>query len=889
MEIDYSAKFATIFDIDFNEYADIPVTTLSLPARLMNRLRYLRVETVSELLQLTPEDIIKVNGLGVKSIADLERCFLELKEQPTKPAISAVQPKKIIKDILHRNKQAVINGDFSFARNEDLSDAEFATALAAQEAYEILGADLVGECVNNPERISDIKTMLANFCANMERISEIEHLFYHIPQHRHSNAVGGYINAFTQNEEHRRTLIEVYCDPTAELRSINNCDLRDNRVFALVLKFLKWCAFDLPTDVETIFRPIYEKSNMRTVIEMRARKNTLEAVGGKLKVTRERVRQIEAKALRIFARSQGRIKPIAKISAEKNGDAVITPADIERFCGDKSVELIYLLRNYEGGTYTYDRQLDAFIVGDDSLHERVFSYVDSLPEFFPAKKLAELLEIANEEHELPSAMVEKAITDGYRLTGDVYHKSRLSLGNIYTEILRNHYPNGIQAYDPTVIKEFRYYVQSDFGDVKLPENDRALTARIAGICILCGRGVYKLKQKTYMPKSLSQRIYDYIVESENSIFLMNTLFSVFENDLRKHGIDNKYYLQGILHELYGDKLVFSRDYVSKDGGATSIYSSVVEFIKKSKYPVSKKAIEEAYPGISEIVISFSVSDPNILNYFGEYLHGCWIQINPREEQYLRNTLHNVLSDGCSHHVKDVYEVVNREKPEIFTRNAAMYPFSAFSILEYLFREDFQFSRPYIALSGVEIDRPAERLHDWLYSMDTFTFDDIGNFCRENHYMVQSQLEYVNTCNDKYLIVDDKSVMRIDHIGVNADIAKQVEAVVVEEIGDTMPIRQLTCWGNFPPLNVPWTDWLLYSVLNKWSKTVDVAPSNNQFRLSIPLISQIGKMDTTSFVEAYRDADLASPLAVVGADNLDNIDDLLADLLGDELLGDEPWD
>ena len=71
----------------------------------------------------------------------------------------------------------------------------------------------------------------------------------------------------------------------------------------------------------------------------------------------------------------------------------------------------------------------------------------------------------------------------------------------------------------------------------------------------------------------------------------------------------------------------------------------------------------------------------------------------------------LTSDGEAHHGREIYEIISHQKPEILTRNAAMYPFSAFSVVEFLFRDKFQFSRPYVAKNGVEIGRPAERLHD----------------------------------------------------------------------------------------------------------------------------------------------------------------------------------
>ena len=98
-------------------------------------------------------------------------------------------------------------------------------------------------------------------------------------------------------------------------------------------------------------------------------------------------------------------------------------------------------------------------------------------------------------------------------------------------------------------------ILEEFGDVRIPENDRALIARITPICILCGRGIYKLKQDNYITKELANKIYEYIDKSENSVFLTNTLFSVFEDELLSCGIDNKYYLQGVLHELLAEAVL----------------------------------------------------------------------------------------------------------------------------------------------------------------------------------------------------------------------------------------------------------------------------------------------------------------------------------------------
>lgn len=100
----------------------------------------------------------------------------------------------------------------------------------------------------------------------------------------------------------------------------------------------------------------------------------------------------------------------------------------------------------------------------------------------------------------------------------------------------------------------------------------------------------------------------------------------------------------------------------------------------------------------------------------------------------------------------------------------------------------------------------------------------------------------------------------------------------DEITTTTPIFKLQIWDQFPQINVSWTDWLLYSTLNKWGHKVSVSTSSNQFRMAVPLVAPIGKMDTVTFADVVPNKD-----NLVKIDNLDDIDSLLEDILADDIL------
>lgn len=880
-DTELDVAFYERYNLNADEYEGVSVTTLPFSVRVINRFMGNGITTVAALLKTTPSALMKLKGFGKNCLDEVDAFCAKLNSED---AISVPQDKRVsyVSSLFTSHRDEIAVGDFSAFEGMELSENEIAQLQRYKEAYDVLGEELAFECIGSTEKVIPIIEMLDEYQSRIKKHIEIWGMANALPSTRKSNQAIGYINAFTL-DENERSLLKSLCesDETTLLSMAGTDRVDDVSIYILLKRFYKWCAFDLKKEINDLFDNMYANERIRIVTQLRARKQTLEQVGGNLGVTRERVRQIEAKAKRMFSRLHSRIRIISKIAAERNGDTVLTPVEIEEYCGEHTADLLFFLQSYESANYTYDKQLDVFILGDDSITGRVQSSIETLPEIIKANQLGSVLGDAAEEADIPLEMLEKAFFDAYRLTGEVYHRYRLSLATIYERILDTHYPQGFKAYDAEEILHFREIVAEEYGDVGLPSNDHALTSRVASICILCGKGVYRLKKKDYMPRQLANKICEYIENSENTIFLTNTLFSVFEEDLIAVGIDNKYFLQGVMHEMFADKFVFRRDYISKDVDVTSVYSAVVEFIKKSSFPVSKAQIQEAFPGITEIVINFSVGDPNVLNYFGEYLHASKLNILDSEKSFVFNVINELTSDGEAHHGREIYDIISRQKPEMLTRNAAMYPFSAFSIAEFLLRDKFQFSRPYVAKNGIEIGRPAERLHDLIYSGDEFTVSEISEFGKDNHFQIYSLLEYVNGCNDAFLLINDDTMMRIERTGIDESVASQVEDIISEAINETMPIKELSVWADLPSIKVPWTEWLIYSVIFKWGIKLVAATSSNQFRLSVPLVAPVDNFDPS----AFKDMDKGDGSVSFVADDLSNMDSLLEEIMGDDFLGD----
>lgn len=870
---------AELYDIRPEDYSDINVIDLPFSIRVLNRFEQENIFTVKDLLLVNINFLKSIPGFGSNCLSQVFSYCEKIADSKNRK-----EKKKInnFSNLIINNRDAIALGDFSFAESRILSEKQEQQLNNIKEAYDIVGGELVLECMCSPEKIYPILSAFSTFSAFVIRNKNrdnLEKIFYQIPSFRKNNCAKNYINTFSYDDNTRDALAQCYASEDEKLESIlETINTGKKTQVELAEKFLNWCAFDLKKEIALLFEKIYTSPRIQTIIEGRANDLTLNELGEKLGITRERVRQIELKAKKVFIYHQSIIKIMPKIFADQNGYPIITLETIRAISGEHSAALIYLLKGIKN-RFVFDQILNVFVFGEKDLSSEIQYFIDTLPDILHKSDIQDLFEIARKDYGFEKKYVEQILFEEYDQTGDVLHRSRLSLAKVYDSVLQKYYSSGIHVYDDNEIDDLRQHIYNEYGDINLPSSNRAVAARISGVCMLAGRGIYISKKDKLISPELAQKMLSFIMDSESPVLLIGTVFSFFEEELKSEGIDNRYYLQGILKELFGKRLFFRRDYVSRDKGFTSIYSSIVSFIKNAKYPVRKEELKTQFKGISDIVISFAISDSDVLNYFGEYLHGSNLVIRETEKEFLSEYLASTLADAEAHHIKDIYADINAERPELFSRNAAVAPYSAFSVLEYLFRDQFQFSRPYVALNNVEIGLPNERLHELLYSMDKFSVSDITEFAKENHMQIQALIEYINSLNDKYLLLDVNTLVSIDEIGINEDIANEVEARIFDEIVGTIPIRDLHCVSKFPHINVLWTEWLVYSVLKKWSKRIDVALSSSQLRQSIPLVSKVGDMD----ISPYKDL---SPEPVrIKVDNMDDIDDLLTDILSDELLED----
>lgn len=862
-------SFGEIYELKAEDYNDLSVESAKFSVRVAKRLKIHGIDTIGELLELNPFTILSYKGLGNNSIKEIENFFYELK----------ISGKESIQEIITVNKPQ---------RYGDLEKKDF-----LERMNNILEASLIDEFKDADKRsITDfyLRTINEQLQVNKTISSAIKK----ISNERLECKAYGFILAYNLNNQIRELLLIYLDNRRMVLRDFleNIKNISKNNV-STVLDFINWLTFDIEDDVNNLFEKVFDKDRAAQVLKLRAEGKTLEEVGGELGVTRERVRQIEKKAAERFRIINGRYGILRKIYAVRNGDTVLTIDEIRTYLGDFTNVFSYLIKKFNFNDITYNEKLNVFIIADDSLDERAKEYVEQLPEVFSVSELNLIYERAEVEFNINSEMLEHAINEDYNLVGSTYSRKKLNKYDILVSCIKEYFPNGIRVGDDNHINELREIVSERFGDLNLPDNNRAIASRIMDKCVLYDRGTYIAKRDSYISKELANKIFNYINGSKHTVFYIHLLFIKFYKDLINEGVGNRYYLHGILKELYQENFYFKRDCLSKDSLFIDPYGkedsdfkglcmNIIDFIGQKEYPVQKKEIYNAFPDISEFVMYNVISSKEIISYSGSYLHADYLQFYESEYLRVKEIISNVVANDNIHHVTEVFNIINNRIPEFLTRNFALNQYGCFSLLKHIFNSDFNFYRPYVSKRGIVIASVTQRLHDFVYSNDVIKIADVISFTKENYYQIPSLLQYIKSCDDEFFLISHDEMMKIEKIGITKAFVMTIEDILCEEITKTIPICELTSLHKLPLLAVPWNEWLLFSAINKWGSKLSVSTTSNQFRHTVPIIAPVGELDE----DLYKDLTRSNVGGVLGADevidsaDLDNLDELMENLLDD---------
>ena len=638
--------------------------------------------------------------------------------------------------------------------------------------------------------------------------------------------IDAYISNENENKILKNTFNEYKCIFVRELiTKLTNVPLKTYE-YSIVIDFLQWLSNIKEEKLFNMFIAIFKNERDKKIFKARAMGNTLEKVGNQYGITRERVRQLEKKIMRSFIYYIQRVKPHYILLALSESENIISDDLIKKVYSEYSECFKYALKKGNIKNIKFNEELLNFVFDDTEWQGLVELYINDLPQIIECKQIDNVLKpiFCGTGFPIEYKDIKKIVLSKYLIIGNAYSKTKIGIGSLYLAVIKKYYPNGIKLFDKFETKRFKIFAENMFGDVKWPDTDRAISARIADLTVLCGRGRYILPDSIQIDDSLLIEIHEYIKNSERNALLFHELFERFKEKLLNHtNIDNRFFLQGVLKYKYSDEFVFNRDTVSKKiQKSRSIGGEIENFIQSKEFIATKGEIKNEFLGITEIVINIhTTGNRNILLWgVGKYIHISKLILDNNTIGRLSDTLAIYTNQGpvSSHKLfGDLYNTENK----FFLDNHIENHIALFSILEYLFKEEYKFSRPYIALKNSTAITSESIIQEFVSSFDELSITELKYFIDSNHIKITNFSALIDRLGDKFIRADLDFLIARDKLNLSDNMVNRIEETLLAIMGikGYISVRLLDDFLFFPSIEVKWTPFLLVSIVKYFCKRV----------------------------------------------------------------------
>ena len=563
----------------------------------------------------------------------------------------------------------------------------------------------------------------------------------------------------------------------------------------------------------------------------RANKKTLQEIADKHRMTKERVRQIEAKFFRKFSPLFG---SLVEQHMTNNNLSYISTQDVLEFFNDEAFDTVIMYTLQESPTLEYLSFADMFIkkeAADQDTKAKLYKITSELIgdngiNFFEClPQIEEMLNDSGLDFISTDAFLNYLFEINATFYGDFVFLKKQPYINLCLILINKYFKEGITLYSDEEINLLRRYFHTEFGDYELPEQNRAISARLSDYLITCDRGKAKLIENINFDQSVIDDIKNYIDSSPLKTLYFTEIFNEFEGILAfTSDITNYHGLHGILAYLYRDEYEFSKDCLTKKNSTVvslSLSERIVLFINEKGCAVSRAEIKQKIGGLSDIMLVNAISNSSSLlqwdyNSFNIIENLAITDDDIYQLQEMLEEIFELFKGYCSDRL--IFEKVKSELPKFISSNQIENPTNLFYVLQNIFGRIYQFSRPHICrretVNSLTTKSIALYLLGSTQQISRSAFTKIAKsvyWSETTADLIFSELEneYVRVSEDVYILSEN---FYVDEQALKS-IETHLSSLLVSN--DYLSMIGFSDFEAFPPIPYEWNSFLLVSIIKKY--------------------------------------------------------------------------
>lgn len=581
---------------------------------------------------------------------------------------------------------------------------------------------------------------------------------------------------------------------------------------------------------------VIEEKNLEIIIRrngyIEGNRCTLEQIGSELNVTRERIRQLEAKNLKkisliaidnsnilisFFNSELGKRKPYITL------DKLVNKYD------NSFINKILLLFEYGNSNIVYDSTYQ--IIYDKSINN-----IDNM-----INDVMNKIGIVAEPSELEKSdlFMLNVIKNNYKeVTKELYLKKGCIYRDLYLVLLEELFPKGYRAGND---EDYGVFVKTVNERYKINENipsKHSLEAMIGrGNFIQSDRGEYiSNKYAINLEKEMIDKILSYI--SENEFTYYNAIFEKFSSELKKVGIKNRYYLKGCIDKYLPSDMTTKRDYIVCGDTNKTPYEIILNQLHSFEGKFTKKELQKIFPGIKDYTIyNFLYSEiENGLIWISsnEFIYASKYNIDETTKAELKKFIDDLFGSLNTKLVtsKKIYAKLQLTNKELYKKlNLTNGHFELFSIIKAIYN-NYYYSRPYIFLEENAYNTRSTIIQDYVRQYDSFNFKMIQDYqSKMNIGGLYSYLEFMENMSDEYVQVDIDEMVKIEKLNLNEVTIKEIKKVIdlILDNFNVIETSKFNAYSLLPKISYVWNKYLLVGIIRSYlSECYDIKNTENTY-------------------------------------------------------------
>lgn len=671
-------------------------------------------------------------------------------------------------------------------------------------------------------------------------------------------------------------------EPLKSLRISNILDIfvennNDKKAFENVLKKYEIESIDNLTDIElnisdyTILLPMFEfleknyvqdfinsiealSENRKRILEGRVLGDSLQIIAEGMGITRERVRQIETLILTKLLKN---VDILARVLSRSNDFFYFS--DVEKLFQEEYFSLVFVwVLDKKSIQYEYLKFADLIVsqnITRENMAEKFLNIVEA--------KASEIGDIVNLYSEVSFDLKKNDLyfisLDNFdaflnrwlkfKIMNGIYIKSGVLEVELLAYIIEEEFRDGIKLdsrEDNKDLISLRKHVQRNFPKIKLPDNNRALTARIirSERMVLRDRGVYISSSQIYIEDSLREEIFSWI-NKKGTTLTYNEVFENFKSRLfMESNIDNGNFLHGMLKHYYSDHFTFSRDYFTKiNGEVVTTDERIINLLKKNG-TMTEQEITNEIPGLKAYQI-FSICDRNAKIFRAgikkialiDQVHFCDSDL-VEIEQFMKKLLVQNKGYISSKYLFD--KLFNSNLNKIIIENSDLDDLGIYQFLLKKLSNSFSYRYPHIIdkqseiqIKNLESSTILENL--FVNESEIISREELEQFKLKFQWSQLTIYAFLNESKQNLIRISKSQYATLEKSGVTDNTVRAIDRFFDNRKAAYYPIIDFNNFDLLPAVTFEWNHFLLEDIITKFSnnyRLIDREKNGSHFVSSI---------------------------------------------------------